>query len=167
MFFNLNRENSQREEDPERVAPAPNPNLNSSLKMRPNQSSKPNQNQPQNQFNNHPLISPPPRLNNQLKKSQETSLSTSQLATSRESTPLQTTSHQLPRTLLKVDMLVFSSPPPPKLRLCTPSSRTSPTSSNFSITPNPSDSSPKIKVSVPRRLDNSTQLYKALVISTH
>lgn len=82
-------------------------------------------------------------------------------------TQFQTTSHQVKKTLLKVDMLQFSSPLHLNKKLCTKSMKTSYISTNSMITLKVSDFSLKTLVLVWVKLENSMKVFSKWPHSTH
>lgn len=82
-------------------------------------------------------------------------------------TQFQTTSHQVKKTLLKVDMLQFFSSPHLNKNLCTKSMKTSYISTNFMITLKVSDFSFKTLVLAWVKLDNSMMGFNKWPHSTH
>lgn len=82
-------------------------------------------------------------------------------------TQFQITSHQVKKTLLKVDMLQFSSSLHLNKNLCTKSMKTSNISTNSMITLKVSDFSFKTLVLVWVKLENSMKVFNKWPISTH
>ena len=82
-------------------------------------------------------------------------------------TQFQITSHHLKKTLLKVDMLQFSSSLHLNKNLCTKYMKTSNISINFMITLKVSDFLFKTLVLVWVKLDNSMKVFNKWLLSTH
>ena len=83
------------------------------------------------------------------------------------SRPLQVTSHHQMKTLLREDMLEFSSHLLPSKRLFSSSMKMLSTFTPCTRTPNHSRCSLRTQVLEPRKLSSSTKPYKVLVHSTH
>ena len=113
------------------------------------------------------LILPQQLPLNQKKKSPKTSSQLSLQVMLSRFNPPQITSHQLTKTLLREDMLQFSSPLLPRWRLFTPCMKTLLIFNNCTTTPSHSGSSLKTLVLVLKKFNNSMLAFLPSVNSTH